>query len=74
MKSLTAKQIIIILLANGFIFKRQTGSHAIFEHSISHVSVPVPIHCGNRILRIGTFFAIVKQSQLPREKFIKFEK
>ena len=32
--------------------------------------VPVPLHGKNKPIHIGTFLAIVKQSKLPKEKFI----
>ena len=69
MKSLSAKDIIRILLANGFTISRQRGSHIIFVNANTGATVPVALHGGNKAIPIGTFLAIVKQSQLPRETF-----
>lgn len=69
MKPLTAKQLIKILQENGFLFARQKGSHMIFRHINSGIIVPIPLHGKNTPLPIGTFLAIVKQSQIPKEIF-----
>jgi predicted RNA binding protein YcfA (HicA-like mRNA interferase family) len=71
MKSLAARQIIKILEANGFTIARQRGSHIIFRNVTTGQIVPVPLHGGNKILPIGTFLAIVKQSGLNPEEFKK---
>ena len=71
MKPLPAKQIIRVLESNGFILVRQRGSHLIYRNMLSGVMVPVPLHGANKILPIGTFLAIVKQSKLAREMFEK---
>lgn len=69
MKPLSAKQIIKILIANGFVSVRQKGSHQIYSHKSSGIMVPIPFHGGNKALPIGTFLAIVKQSKIPKDKF-----
>ncbi|MDP3741661.1 MAG: type II toxin-antitoxin system HicA family toxin [bacterium] len=69
MKSLTAKQIVKILIANGFVLVRQKGSHQIYRHEDAGIMVPVPFHGGNKPLPIGTFLAIIKQSKIPKNKF-----
>lgn len=71
MSPLTAKKIAQILLANGFILSRQKGSHQIYKNPHSGIIVPVPLHGKNNPLPIGTFGAIVKQSKIPKEKFLK---
>lgn len=71
MKALTARQIIKILESNGFFVARQRGSHIIYKHSQTGQIVPVPFHSGNKPLPIGTFLAIVKQSELNPELFKK---
>ena len=70
-KSLTAKQIVKILETNGFVLVRQKGSHQIYKRNNPHVLVPIPLHAKNKLLPIGTFLAIIKQSNLPKEKFEK---
>ena len=69
MKALSAKQVIKILEAHGFVTVRQRGSHIIFRHYDFGIMVPVPLHGGNKPLPIGTFLAIVKQSKISKEKF-----
>ncbi|MDP2704297.1 MAG: type II toxin-antitoxin system HicA family toxin [bacterium] len=69
MKSLTAKQVINILQKYGFSLSRQRGSHMIFHNKTTGKSVPVPLHGKTKPLPIGTFLAIIKQSDIPKEKF-----
>lgn len=69
MRPITAKKLIKILIANGFILSRQKGNHAIFKHSNSNIIVPVPLHGKNRPIHIGTLMTIIKQSKMPKEKF-----
>ncbi|MFA6404485.1 MAG: type II toxin-antitoxin system HicA family toxin [Candidatus Paceibacterota bacterium] len=69
MRPLTAKRIITILEMNGFVLSRQKGSHHIFYNEETGVSVPVPCHGSNKVIPIGTFLAIVKQSKISRNKF-----
>jgi len=69
MKPLTAKQIIVILKANGFILARQRGSHSIWRNPQLDIIVPAPLHGGNKVLPIGTFLAIVKQSKISKNQF-----
>ena len=69
MRPITAKKLIKIFLANGFILSRQKGSHAIYKHNNSGIMVPVPLHGKNKPIHIGTLLAIVKQSKISKEKF-----
>ncbi|MBU1177250.1 MAG: type II toxin-antitoxin system HicA family toxin [Patescibacteria group bacterium] len=71
MNSLTAKQLIKILEKHGFIFSRQKGSHKIYRHSESKIIVPIPMHGGNKLIYIGTFLAIIRQSKIPKKEFEK---
>lgn len=71
MKALAARKIIKILEANGFVLARQRGSHMIFRHSQTGQMVPVPLHRGNKVLPIGTFLSIVKQSGIDPKQFKK---
>ena len=70
MRPITAKKLIKILTANGFILSRRKGSHIIFKHSDSNIIVPVPIHGKNNLIHIGTLMAIINQSKIPKEKFL----
>lgn len=69
MKSLVAKQIIKILEKHNFKFSRQKGSHMIYRHTNSGIIVPVPLHGSNKLIPIGTFLAIVKQSKISKKEF-----
>lgn len=69
MRPLNAKQIEKILLQNGFIQSRQRGSHTIFTHRETHRIVILAAHNRNKTLPIGTFLAIIKQSQIDPKKF-----
>ncbi|HEY4515916.1 MAG TPA: type II toxin-antitoxin system HicA family toxin [Candidatus Paceibacterota bacterium] len=40
---LTAKQAVLLIQKYGFVFMRQTGSHAIYRHK-SGIRITIPIH------------------------------
>lgn len=63
----SAKQVIRILLANGFMLDHVTGSHHAYFHPTKGYRVTVPFHA--RSLPAGTLHAIIKQSGLPRRNF-----
>jgi len=69
MRPMTAKKLIAVLAANGFILSRQKGSHQIYRHQDSNLIVPVPTHGQNKPLPVGTLLAIIKQSKIPKNKF-----
>jgi predicted RNA binding protein YcfA (HicA-like mRNA interferase family) len=69
MHPLSAKELERILLMHGFILKRQSGSHKIYKHPETESTVPIPFHGKNKLLPIGTFLAIVKQSKLSKDIF-----
>ena len=46
---------------NGFIYKRTSGSHHVYYNQDTHKTAIVPVH-GNKDLKKGTFFAILKQA------------
>lgn len=69
MKSLSAGKIARILRRNGFVMSRQKGSHQIWKNTGSGIIVPVPLHGKSKLLPIGTFLAIVKQSKIPKNQF-----
>ena len=68
MRPITAKKLIKILVAHGFVLTRQKGSHAIYRNN-SGIIVPVPLHGKNKPIHIGTLLAIVKQSKIPKKFF-----
>jgi len=55
--------------AGGFIRARQKGSHLIMQKRSDGgtITVPVPLH---RAVRIGTLQSIIRQSGIPRERFL----
>ena len=55
----------------GFVFKRQTGSHRIYQKQSEEgtVTIPVPVH-SSRPLRIGTLQSILKKAGISKEKLI----
>jgi len=58
--NLSPKNLILILEKSGFHFRRARGSHHLYFNPKTNKTVTVPIH-GNRDLKKGTFFAILKQ-------------
>jgi predicted RNA binding protein YcfA (HicA-like mRNA interferase family) len=71
MRTLSGKEICLILSQHGFIKVRQKGSHVIMQKRTpdSTITVPVPLH--NEI-KIGTLHSIIRQSQLKRQDFDHF--
>lgn len=59
---MTPKQIIKLLKKNGFIEKRQAGSHRMMYNPTKRISVVVPCH--TKDLPIGTEQKILKQAGL----------
>lgn len=67
--NLSAKYLIKILEANGFIFKRSNGSHQLFYQPTNNITVVVPVH-GNKDLKKGTFLSILKQAGIDKKDWI----
>ena len=59
--NLSPKHLINLLEQNDFIFKRSKDSHRLYFNSETNKTVIVPVH-GNKDLKKGTFFAILKQA------------
>lgn len=67
--NLPAKKIVKILEKNGFEIDHQTGSHLILRQKEKpHRRITVPNH---NPVSTGTIRAIIKQSGLTREEFLK---
>jgi len=62
-------EIVRILESGGFVRARQKGSHLIMQRRIDRgtITVPVPLH---RTVRIGTLQSIIRQTGIPRERFL----
>jgi len=63
-------EICAILQSHGFELVRQRGSHLMMQRRVgeSTTTVPVPNH---REIKIGTLQSIIRQSQLPRDLFLR---
>ena len=68
-RSLKPRHVEKILLKNGFVIKRQTGSHRIFYNSDIDAIVVVPVH--TKDIPPGTLGSVIKQSKLSKEKFFR---
>jgi predicted RNA binding protein YcfA (HicA-like mRNA interferase family) len=69
-KLLSSREIVAILLREGFVFISQKGSHAKYRKdgaSIATVIVPMD----RKEIPLGTLRSIMRQSQLSGEKFSK---
>lgn len=64
--SYTAKEIVRLLEAKGFILDRTKGSHQIFIQKDGTKRVVVPMH--NKDIPKGTFFSIVKQAGINKSE------
>lgn len=69
--TLSGKEIISILLKEGFEIKRQKGSHVTLYKKTPErgLYVTVPLH-GNKEILPGTLLSIIRQSGLSKEEFI----
>lgn len=65
MPNISAREICAVLEKNGFVFRRQKGSHRIFFRATDKRRVTVPMHSGD--LRVTTLRSILKQSGLSLE-------
>lgn len=66
---LSSRELCSFLEREGFVAKRQRGSHRFYEHPDKRCVV-VPIHSGKKIKR-GFLKAILKEINLTREEFFK---
>jgi len=62
----SAKNLIRVLLINGFVFKRAKGSHQLFYNKTSNKTVTVPMH--GKDMPKGTFLAILKQAGIDKSE------
>lgn len=66
---LKPREIERILLKEGFVLNVTKGSHKQYFHPKTRAHVTVPFH--TKDIAIGTLRSIVRQSQLPIERFRK---
>jgi len=67
--TLNARKIIQALEKVGFLFHRQTGSHYILRHPVTHQTTGVPKH--GRDVKRSLMKLILKQAGLTEEEFRK---
>jgi predicted RNA binding protein YcfA (HicA-like mRNA interferase family) len=60
-----------VLEKEGFVFKRQTGSHRIYQKQSEEgiLTIPVPVH-SSKPLKKGTLQGILKKAGISIEKLI----
>lgn len=58
----TPAKLIKLLRNNGFVFTRQSGSHAIFRNEATKKRVVVPMHAKD--IPTGTLHAILKDAEI----------
>ena len=63
--SLTSKQVIDILIQNGFVLKRSKGSHCIYSNPDTGKRAVIPFH--NKDLPKGTLMQILKQAGIDKD-------
>ncbi|MBI4256938.1 type II toxin-antitoxin system HicA family toxin [Candidatus Uhrbacteria bacterium] len=67
---LKPQEVVRVFERLGYIRHRQTGSHLILAHPDNHVHHPViPLH--NKDLKRGTLRAIIRQSGMTVDEFLK---
>lgn len=67
----TSRSIERVLVLHGFLFSRQHGSHRVFKHPETGFQTLVPYHGSNKPVTPGVFSAILKQTGIPKEAFLK---
>ncbi len=66
MKSISGKRLCKIVEHKGWVLKRITGSHHIYENPEIEQILSIPVH-RNQDLKIGTLRALMKIAQLSEE-------
>jgi len=66
----SSREIVAILLREGFIFISQKGSHAKFRNKMASGIKTVIVPMGKGDVPPGTLRSIIRQSGLSREKFL----
>lgn len=64
--ALKPKEVMSMLHAAGFVFKRSKGSHHLYSKGTFMVTIPMH----NKDLKKGTLFSIIKQSGLTMDEFL----
>ncbi|TFI51847.1 type II toxin-antitoxin system HicA family toxin [Mastigocladus laminosus UU774] len=69
MKSISGKQLCKIVEQKGWVLRRITGSHYIYENSEVEQILSIPVH-RNQDLKVGTLKALMKIAQLTEEDLL----
>jgi predicted RNA binding protein YcfA (HicA-like mRNA interferase family) len=69
MKSLSGKRLCKIVEQKGWVLRKITGSHHIYENSEMQQILSIPVH-RNQDLKIGTLKALMKIAELSEEDLL----
>ena len=69
-KLYSSDYIIKVLLAQGFVFISQKGSHTKYRKT-GNPTLTVIVPAGRKVIPMGTFNSIIRQSGLAKEDFEK---
>ncbi len=69
MKSVSGKRLCKIVEQKGWVLRKITGSHHIYENPEVEQILSIPVH-QNRDLKIGTLRALMKIAQLREEDLL----
>jgi predicted RNA binding protein YcfA (HicA-like mRNA interferase family) len=67
MKSISGKKLCKIVEKKGWILKKITGSHHIYEQPNENKIISIPVH-RNQDLKLGTLKSIMKIAQLSEDE------
>ncbi len=69
MKSISGKQLCKIVEQNGWVLRRITGSHHIYEKPEQEQILSIPVH-RNQDLKVGTLKALMKIAQVSEDDLL----
>jgi predicted RNA binding protein YcfA (HicA-like mRNA interferase family) len=69
MKSISGKRLCKIVEQKGWVLRRVTGSHHIYENPEVEQILSIPVH-RNQALKLGTLKALMKIAQLSEEDLV----
>ncbi|MBL1201440.1 MAG: type II toxin-antitoxin system HicA family toxin [Nostoc sp. GBBB01] len=69
MKSISGKQLCKVVEQKGWVLRRITGSHHIYEKPEQEQILSIPVH-RNQDLKVGTLKALMKIAQLSEDDLL----
>ncbi|MCC5634909.1 type II toxin-antitoxin system HicA family toxin [Nostoc sp. CHAB 5844] len=69
MKSISGKQLCKIVEQKGWVLRRITGSHHIYENPKTDQILSIPVH-RNQDLKVGTLKALMKIAELSEDDLL----